>query len=554
MTTRRAPDDELRLALDELKAEFGTALPARLDELATAVSAAHARPDDSAAWDEAHLKAHRLHGTSGSYGFVRVGEVARQIELGLEATRSDDAAVRERGWHSVNAALADLIASPSSVRSPSLPVPVSPSGPSVSPPSIVPRDMPRLLVVDDDPDFLRHLELLARQQLFVVRTARTADDALEVARTERVDAALVDAHLDASSSFELARNLRARVPGLSLAFVSADEGVATRVAAAHAGATVFLSKPLGIFELTSALRSLLVERRTARPKVLIVDDDPAFSALATAILVPHEIETVTEANPLNVLEGLDQARPDLLLVDVHMPRVNGIDVCRTVRMTPRWRALPVLVLTRDSSLETRMAAFEAGADDYLLKPVVPQELSSRVRVRIERARFLHEMTHVDPLTRLLSRRAFLEALAPRVSDALRHHHPLSIALLDVDHFKRVNDVHGHAAGDRVLAGLGELLTSCFRLEDLRCRWGGEEFVVAFPGESAATIGLVLERVLAEMQRLEFAGADGTPFHVSFSAGVACLPEDGEGTESLMKVADKRLYAAKAAGRARIVAR
>jgi diguanylate cyclase (GGDEF)-like protein len=353
------------------------------------------------------------------------------------------------------------------------------------------------------------------------------------------------------SSFSLARRLRSMTPTLALAFVSADGSVASRVAAAHAGATVFLSKPLGAFELTSAVRNLLAARSGKRSRVLVLDDDKAFSALVGAILEPDDVDTASEEHPSKILEALDRAPPDLLLVDVHMPHVNGIDVCRTIRVTQRWQALPLIVVTNDSSLETRMAAFDAGADDYLLKPVVPQELSSRVRIRIDRARLLYEMTNVDPLTRLLSRRGFLDALAPRMSDALRHKHALALALLDVDHFKKVNDRYGHAAGDRVLAGLGELMASRFRLEDLRCRWGGEEFVLAFPGEDAATIVAVLERLLAELRGQEFAGEGGELFRVTFSAGVASVPRDGESTEALLKLADERLYAAKGAGRARV---
>ncbi len=117
----------------------------------------------------------------------------------------------------------------------------------------------------------------------------------------------------------------------------------------------------------------------------------------------------------------------------------------------------------------------------------------------------------------------------------------------------MNDRYGHATGDRVLVALGELLASRFRLEDLRCRWGGEEFVLAFPGERAATIVAVLERVLEEMQAMELTADDGAAFRVAFSAGVASIPEDGETTEALLKVADERLYAAKKAGRGRVVA-
>jgi diguanylate cyclase (GGDEF)-like protein len=134
---------------------------------------------------------------------------------------------------------------------------------------------------------------------------------------------------------------------------------------------------------------------------------------------------------------------------------------------------------------------------------------------------------------------------------------LSIALLDLDEFKRVNDTHGHAVGDHVLATLGRLLGERFRREDVRGRWGGEEFVIIFPGESADVAAAVLRRVLGELVEIPFrardaAGGSEAVFHVSFSAGVASYPHDGATIDALLKAADLRLYAAKAAGKSQVV--
>ncbi len=401
---RSSPDDELQRVLDELRVEYGASLPAAIDELTAAFRAAQAQPSE-AAWMGARSLAHRLRGTAGSYGFPTVSVVSGRLEDALEELLSAEEGRREGAERRVERALGELLAaSPAAVSAhppgkgsaPPASGEPPPSSAGSGAPATRPRQPAQVLVVDDDPAFLLHVEALARQQVFLVRTARTADAAIATARAERLDAALIDVHLDASSSFELARRLRTIHPGLSLAFISADGKVTTRVAAAHAGASVFLSKPLGAYELTTAMRRLLTERATTRPRVLVVDDDPALGALVEAILQP-EMDVTTETDPKRVLDALDRVRPDLVLVDVHMPGVGGVDVCRMMRVTPRWQSLPILVVTQDPSLETRMAAFEAGADDYLLKPIVPQELSSRVRVRIERARLLYEMTNLDPL-------------------------------------------------------------------------------------------------------------------------------------------------------------
>jgi len=154
----------------------------------------------------------------------------------------------------------------------------------------------------------------------------------------------------------------------------------------------------------------------------------------------------------------------------------------------------------------------------------------------------------DSLTGLLLRGPVVDALQSKVADAQRRRSVLSVAILDLDGFKSVNDTFGHLAGDRVLVTLGRLLATRFRAEDVRGRWGGEEFLVAFPGEPCEVAeGLVL-RVLRELRETRFAGDQGEAFHITFSAGVASYPEDGLTVESLLKTADRRLYHAKRAGR------
>ncbi len=158
----------------------------------------------------------------------------------------------------------------------------------------------------------------------------------------------------------------------------------------------------------------------------------------------------------------------------------------------------------------------------------------------------------DALTGLLSRRAFLERLAARISEVTRHGRSLVFALLDIDHFKVVNDRHGHPTGDRVLQRIGRLLRDRFRIEDLRARWGGEEFAVVLVDEETATARKALDRVRREFGDADFEAPDGTSFQVTFSAGLAEFPTDGYDAESLLATADDRLLRAKKAGRNTIV--
>jgi diguanylate cyclase (GGDEF)-like protein len=223
-----------------------------------------------------------------------------------------------------------------------------------------------------------------------------------------------------------------------------------------------------------------------------------------------------------------------------------------VRNTGRWQDLPIIFLTAQTDLASRLSAFDSGGDDYLPKPVINVELLKRVKVRLDRARMQRERQDRDLLTGLLLRRAFVDHLTALISESERHKFPFTLCLMDVDHFKKVNDNFGHMAGDRVLSFFGKLLRKRFRVEDLRGRWGGEEFILAFKHERKETMQKALNRVLEELKKVEFKGDQGESFYTSFSAGMVDFPEDGTTIHDLVLEADKRLYIAKANGRSQIV--
>jgi diguanylate cyclase (GGDEF)-like protein len=412
----------------------------------------------------------------------------------------------------------------------------------------------RLLVVDPDPDVRGQLTELGREKLLNVVAVATPAEALDAAARWRFDAAFVDASLG-PAALALARDLRATSghERLPLAYLSGENDVDARVAAAHAGASLFLPKPVDPYAFAGAAEHLLALRQGERMRVLVIDDDPDFAATVSEVLVRDGFLVRSARDATRLIEMLDEYRPDLVLLDAMLPHVSGWDAIRIVRTTPEHRDVPILFFTGRTDLESRVAAFEAGADDYLAKPFIAEELLARVRVRLDRRRLLREMTERDPLTRCLSRRALLDALVSRLSEARRHARIISIALLDVDRFKRVNDAFGHLVGDQVLAALGRLLNARFRLEDLRGRWGGEEFLLVFPGETAATAAAVLSRVLEEFRSVPFRSEGGERFFVTFSAGVASFPQDGASVAALVRAADRRLYEAKRSGRSHVLA-
>ena len=533
---------DLERGLALLRTEYGKTLPAKLDELSRALDGAKEQAADPFKVAEARSQSHRLRGTAGSYGFIAIGEACGRIEDALMTMVDADPGRHPELWAEMKRALAEA-------RRVALAIAPGVTG------GVSAVGTQRLLAVDDDHAFLRYIEELGRMNLIEVMTARTSAEAIEKARRTPPHAALLDVILaPPDSAFTLVRHLRA-LPGcekLPIAFASGASPIANRVAAAHAGASLFLPKPLDAETFAAATQQLFAERNATRARILAVDDDEDFLARVSALLGHAGMHVDTLRDSTHILEAIEERRPDLVLLDVLMPGISGYDICRTLRAVPRYQGLPVVVVTARSGLESRLAAFHAGADDYINKPFVDEELLARIQVRVERARLLRDRADKDALTGLLLRRAFMEALGSRLAEAARHERPLSVCLIDLDEFKKLNDGFGHLSGDRVLSGLGKLFASRFRLEDLRGRWGGEEFILGFPGEGADTVQAVVSRVLAEFSATRFEGDAGQPVSATFSAGVASFPEDGTTADALLRAADRRLYQAKRSGRAKVI--
>ncbi|HVG62549.1 MAG TPA: diguanylate cyclase [Hyalangium sp.] len=526
---------ELMNELAAMNAEYGRHLRRRLASLKEALAKARAGSRDAV--EAAYYDAHKLHGSAGSFGFGSVGEAAGRLEALVKPAREG----LEVDWEAAEAALHELA---ETITGP------TPLAEGQRPTSL----MGTVLVVDDDAEWLAEVEKMGREQEVRVVPAQGVEEALERAREQWVDGALLHVHLGGTDGgFEAAARLRSEgeLHSLPLGFFSAEGDLAHRLAAAHVGGSLYLRRPFVPADLIGAVERLVAARRPERSRVLVLaDEDEDRRALIQAVS-GQQVEVTALDDPFRLLEALAEHRPELLLLDVELPGPSVFDLCRIVRSMPEWEELPILLITSQLGQEFRVAAFESGADDYLTKPLLREELLARMHARLERVRLTRERSERDALTGLYLRRPFLETLRARLGEARRQQRPVALCFLDVDHFKRVNDEYGHMAGDQVLSRLGRLLATRFRREDVRGRWGGEEFVVALTGETAERAREILARTAVELTKVEFSGDQGQPFHITFSAGIAEFPKDGEDAESLLREADTRLYRAKNNGRNRI---
>lgn len=536
-----------------LVTKYARVLPNRINELAEAIEKAKNDPTNENLVAEVRGIAHKIKGTGGSLGFRRVSELMGFIEdtaAGMHARPKDEQNI---GWAEVDRKLLEVKEAGDS-ECQEINEAVASSGIKPQQAAHNPA-MTRILVVDDDKGFLDIVSDLGKQRLVDIVRASGLKEALEQAVVYPLDAALINVMPDnPDQGFGLARQLR-ELPGyenLPLAFVAGSALVKNMVEAAHAGASLYLDKPLESDALEKAVQHLVNIRQGGRPRILICDDDEFFCNTVALVLRNEGMIVRILNDPSKILDTMQEYPPELLLLDVMMPGVTGFEVCRMLRQVPRWQDLPIIFLTGQTGVEARLEAFRSGGDDYLPKPVVNEELLTRVKVRLDRSRMLKDRSDKDTTTGLLLRRAFSEQLSAILAEAQRLKTTFTVCLLDVDHFKKVNDTYGHLAGDKVLAGLGQLLSRRFRVDDLRGRWGGEEFMLAFRRETKATMHLAVQRVLEEFRNISFSGDKGEEFRNSFSGGIAEYPVDGDSVFELVKVADARLYLAKKRGRNQIV--
>jgi len=296
-------------------------------------------------------------------------------------------------------------------------------------------------------------------------------------------------------------------------------------------------------------------------RILVVDDDPLQRQLIAAMLTGTGYVVDTAGDGREALERVRLGRPDVVVTDSEMPVMDGITLCRLIKGNELIHSTYVIFLSAHGATNAKVTALDVGADDYLVKPADENELRARVRagLRLQRAlaeleaknELLERLALTDPLTGLANRRAFEEALSTETARATRHGKPLSLLFLDLDHFKDVNDRHGHAVGDEVLSAVSDLLKRLGRRGDMSARIGGEEFAVILPQTSLPQAKLVAERIRAALE----ASPVGRSQVVSVTTSIGCSSFDGSGTvasSALLRAADEALYRAKQAGRNRVV--
>jgi len=441
----------------------------------------------------------------------------------------------------------------------------------------------RILIVDDLAPNRRLLETKLAREYYDTVSASDGRTALDLALQGGIDLILMDAMMPGMDGFETCERLKANPSTwhIPVIMVTALEETADRIRGLEAGADDFITKPIEDFNLMARVRSMLRLKMTTdqllshagvgtthlRPvfdritrrsgNVLLVDDNVFFQSNIRRHLTPaHNV--LIEDDPKAALKSA-KGGVDLIIISLEAANFDGLRLCASLRFDVATKDIPILVIGDASNESKLVRAYDLGINDTLLRPIEPQELIARVGTQLKRKFYADslredfnqnlEMVVTDPLTGLGNRRHFERAIEPMFDALNTHGDAFSILIMDIDHFKRVNDILGHDTGDSILKDVAARLASNLRAVDILARYGGEEFMVAMPGALEEDARIAAERLRATIGTTPMA-LDGQVFSVTVSAGVAqVLP--GEKLRDVFKRADGALYAAKHAGRDRV---
>lgn len=446
----------------------------------------------------------------------------------------------------------------------------------------------RVLVVDDLAPNIRILEAKLSTEYYNVLTAMSGAEAIEAAQRDNPDIILLDVMMPEMDGFEACRRLKAdpAVSHIPVVMVTALSDMADRIQGLEAGADDFLTKPVNDLALFSRVRSLVrlkmtmdelkLRRQTgerfghsqaesemsADGAAVLVIDDNSSDANHMNRHIGERLNVTFEADAAAALELAATVAYDLIIVSMDHRGADPLRLTADVRSKPASRQTPILLVAEESDAERVAKALEMGVNDYILRPIEPSELNARANTQIRRKRYQDmlrqdvqnsiAMAIRDPLTGLHNRGYFDQHIQSMLDRLDQTGKGFALIMLDIDHFKAVNDTHGHPAGDLVLQEFARRVTDGIRGFDLAVRYGGEEFAVIVPDADIALAQRVAERLRTMMEERPFETGEqigGISLTCSLGAAEA---RQGDEAMDILKRADDCLYRAKKAGRNQVV--
>ncbi len=451
----------------------------------------------------------------------------------------------------------------------------------------------RVLVVDDVEANVKLLQARLMAEYFEVLTASNGPDALQKCQAGLCDIVLLDVMMPGMDGYEVCHRIKSdpRTAHLPVVIITALDQPEDKLQGLEAGADDFLTKPTHDLSLITRVKSLsrlkmvtdelhmristgkqfgldttvadVKDPKDGREgKILVVDDQASsYEKVVKTLSREHSVSVITKPQEA-VFRAADEEY-DLVIISLDIEGFDALRMCSQLRSVDRTRSLPLLLIAGEGAEASLIRGIDIGVNDYIQRPVDPCELLARARTQVRRKRLNDrlrssaqqtiEMAVKDPLTGLNNRRYFDSHMQTLFENAQSGKQPISLVVLDIDHFKLVNDTYGHQAGDDVLRVFSERICKNVRSKDLACRFGGEEFVVAMPDTDHDLAFVVADRMRREVAEHPFVVDDGAQqISVTVSAGVSCITGKDDSIADLIKRADTALYQAKNLGRNQVV--
>lgn len=447
----------------------------------------------------------------------------------------------------------------------------------------------RVLVVDDIVANVKLLEARLKAEYFEVLTATSGFEALDIAGKTECDIIILDVMMPGLDGFETCRRLKAdpRTAHIPVVMVTALDQPSDRVTGLQAGADDFLTKPIKDIALLTRVKNLVRLKRlldelrgraaasdglnetpldAANKKeggrLLIVDDrESSYERLKSTLQKQYEVEVHTD--PASALFHIAETTYDLVIISLSLKDYDGLRLCSQLRNLEKTRALPLVIVTEPENDAKVLRALDMGVNDYLVRPIDPNELLARTATQVRRKHYADqlrsnveqtmEMAIMDGLTGLYNRRYFDSQFRTLAQQAASRDKKLSIVLTDIDFFKSINDTHGHDVGDEVLREFGDRVQRSVRGADIACRYGGEEFVLVLPDSDKEAAMAIAERLRVRMEEDAISvSGNSKELSITISLGVASVDGPEDTAEAILKRADEALYRAKREGRNRVM--
>lgn len=533
--------DESSELMSRLRAEFREQLPEKLAIIEAAYQTLSAQETPS--FEAIRYLLHNLVGAGGTFGYPQITELARRIHQPLqrgeipsaEKMHSTLQAMREIvAVDAGDGAVANVTADESDddeVRALHFPI----------------QDRVFYLAANENQ---HSAELMGQLEKFRLTTVRCGSaEALKTAVEEQTQPCVMVLFLEQQPVTETL--LQSLIPKRTAnsqwitILVSAHRDIHSRLIAGKSGIDLFLPAPVVLTDILDAIERLRSHISVQDTRVLIIDDEKSVARYHEAILT----QAGMRVKLVHSLDGLDSVlstfSPEIILMDLYMPQWSGPELAAALRQQMDMLDVPIVFLSSESNREYQLNALKQGGDDFLTKPIKPEFLIASVSIRARRYRELRRVMLNDGLTQVLNRRSVMQMLDREMSRAQRHSTSLSVALLDVDHFKQINDQHGHVVGDFVLKTLTQMLKQRLRGTDIIGRFGGEEFLVLMPETKLENAKIVLDDIREAFALIKQSGIH--EFNAQFSGGIAAY-EIGLDKLGLIDLADRGLYQAKQNGR------